>query len=467
MQWLDFLHPGNEYLPLTYPLDPETLDYLVEILPLCATIFTGKIAPRIKDLILQTPRIYRYVTELWLRAPKYLAIGMWFFDRNRFFLDLDCIVGAMHGMLYIQSDRSDITTIGLGLKAQVMAAVDSRVVDLYKGAIDLLQACFDLEHPDEWVNRIIELHILLLVTFVDEMPLAHYPRDLMRAIVRQALRMRTENQKFTICNFIGFIWHLDESSRSVARAIRDGILPLIIANAKTAAGDLTYAMNKVAFRSVYLPVARALGANAGPPAFAGAARVGGGAYFVALDAELQRRVNIARSLHSRVCSYPECTSSGVEAAKTRRCVCFEAFYCSRECQRAHRKVHKELCVDRAHRRLDPELPFKNTLEAFYVSKLALDYIERCRDEILARIIETLAASPQALTCILEVDLATLPAPTYEVHAVSLYAPELVQRRMRPDEVLVKARLRAMNPVITERVVCVLRLALSDLSVRAY
>ena len=79
----------------------------------------------------------------------------------------------------------------------------------------------------------------------------------------------------------------------------------------------------------------------------------------------------------------------------------------------------------------------------------------------------MADNPQALTCIVEIDLATLPAPTYEVHAVSPYAPELVQRRMRPDEVLVKARLRAMNPVITELVVCVLRLALSDLAVRVY
>ncbi|KAI5891008.1 uncharacterized protein SCHCODRAFT_02505212 [Schizophyllum commune H4-8] len=468
MQWLDFLHPGNEYLPLTYPSDPETLDYFNETLPLYAAIFTGKIAARMKDLILQTPRIFRYVVEVWLRAPEYLAVGTWFFYHDRFFLDLDYIMDAMHGLLYMQSERSDIATIGPVLKAQVMAAVKSRVVDLYKCAINLLQVCFDLEDADDWVDRIIELHILLLTTFVDEIPLAHYPRDLMRSIVQQALRTRTEKQKCNICNFVGFIWHLDKNSRSMAWAIRDSILPLIIANGKTAAGELTYAMNKVAFRSVYLPVVRALGANGGPPAFAGPAWGNNEAYSVNLDKELQRRVKIARSLHYGVCSYPDCGSaSGEKAVKTRRCVCFDAFYCSRECQRAHRKVHKKICVDRAHRQLDPGLPFKNPLEAFFVSKLTLDHIERSRDEILARIKKSMEDNPQALTCIVEVNLATLPAPTYKVRALSSYAPELVQRMMRPDEVLVKARLRAMDPVITELVVCVLRLALSDLSVRAY
>ena len=69
----------------------------------------------------------------------------------------------------------------------------------------------------------------------------------------------------------------------------------------------------------------------------------------------------------------QCAPSGEQPRATRRCVCFEAFYCSSECQKAHRKTHKERCIDRAHRKLDPGESFVLFIQALESHLLTFDH----------------------------------------------------------------------------------------------
>ncbi|KAL1730833.1 hypothetical protein EV714DRAFT_272362 [Schizophyllum commune] len=412
MAWLTYLHPGNGFLPLIDPgYSRQSIAYTEKMIELYFAIFrisADTITPQLVDLFRQTPHIYSMLVETWLDFPTYLLTDKGRYEGTRYLTNLGYLVDAVGAALDSQPGLSEGELISEVLRVQILAAVKSRTLRLYEGAIHVLRVGLDqyiprpppdlvekygdkmkwyrlsgrMDAPHTCAEYAIQRQLHILLFLVDKIPLRHYPRDLIRSIVQQASRMHTDEQRVAICNFVGWIWFLDEDCRSMTWAIRDGILPLIVTS--NVNEELSYALNMLAMKSVHMPVTRALAAIGGPPSFNGK-NLPDEAAVAALDAEFKKRIDIMSSLHSRVCSNPQCAPSGEQPRATRRCVCFEAFYCSSECQKAHRKTHKERCIDRAHRKLDPASPFRRPIDAYFVGKLTMDYVERFHDNILAGI----------------------------------------------------------------------------------
>ncbi|KAL1700659.1 hypothetical protein EV121DRAFT_213731 [Schizophyllum commune] len=468
MAWLTYLHPDNGFLPLIDPgYSRQSIAYTEKMIELYFAIFrisADTITPQLVDLFRQTPHIYSMLVETWLDFPTYLLTDKGRYEGTRYLTNLGYLVDAMGAALDSQPGLSEGELISEVLRVQILAAVKSRTLRLYEGAIHVLRVGLDqMDAPHTCAEYAIQRQLHILLFLVDKIPLRHYPRDLIRSIVQQASRMHTDEQRVAICNFVGWIWFLDKDCRSMTWAIRDGILPLIVTS--NVNEELSYALNMLAMKSVHMPVTRSLAAIGGPPSFTGQ-NLPDKAAVDALDAEFKKRIDIMRSLHSRVCSNPQCASSGEQPRTTRRCVCFEAFYCSSECQRTHRKTHKERCIDRAHRKLDPAAPFRRPIDAYFVSKLTMDYVERFHDNILADIRRTMSEAPGSSTCMVTVDFTIIPTPAHTVQAASSDTPEILRHARQAGDLLVKACLKTFGGEAIGAAV-VLRLSLSDLSVRAY
>ncbi|KAL1745149.1 hypothetical protein HDZ31DRAFT_37015 [Schizophyllum fasciatum] len=460
--WLEFLHPGNGHVPLNLP---ESLDYINVLIPVYGAFFQPAVHLELLDLLLATPSIYRMLMDHWLHLPQYKGHGKRYFERLDFFDSIwELVCAFRNAMLRAPSESHvDQARIDAVIKEQALVVADSRLYSLYESAIDVLRVCLDVAYEAEYCERVIYGHISTIQMFACDVPMLHCPRELVRSIVQLASRLPREDQRCMICNLMGTIWYFADNTRPMTWAIRDGILPLMLANNQN--GDISYVFNLLARRSVNLPVARVLGLNGGPPSFSAAGLTDNTEYVTSLDGEILRRVEIARSLYARACSNSKCTAPS-DAKAMRRCACFRAFYCSTQCQRAHRKAHKPNCADGGHGSLPTESPFRRPIDAFFVTKLVTDYLKRNKTDILASIDQLASTTSEPLFSVVTIELRGIPAPTHEIRTLEADAPELVTIAMRPGDILVRAVLQFCDRS-QESTVSMLRLSVSELSDMSY
>ncbi|TRM58394.1 hypothetical protein BD626DRAFT_634076 [Schizophyllum amplum] len=395
--WIEFLHPGNGHVPVLYP---DSYDYIEPLVRLFPIIFIDNVRSKIYDLLRQAPSIYRMLIDLWLRYPNYIQQTCSSREAPRVIvMGYSYIIDALQDALTPKDPNFCDQKFTEMLIEQSEAAVGPRWRILYELAVEsLLGLRTNIDFvggPQRLHEVMLYSHLRLIFVFCNEiLPITrHFHRFLQTFVMQSHLLIEDGEQARMACLVVRTIWATSEDSRSMACAVRNGILPIMLAH--NSDGLLNYDILLAARRSIYMPVTRALANKDGPLSFV-QARFGEAEpeLAVAMDAEIASRIEIMRSLHPRTCASPECTSSITETTRLRRCVCFEACYCSKACQKGHRQAHKAVCVNRANVKIPPHVPFRRPIDAYFARKVAWKYVQRFRDIILSEIDQLSPSSDQ-------------------------------------------------------------------------
>ncbi|TRM61967.1 hypothetical protein BD626DRAFT_65439 [Schizophyllum amplum] len=328
--WIEYIHPPTLATYSRMWIPPYVLGGL-----LCA-IFRTK--ARLADQLAQTSQVYRIFIDLWLQSLTYAGEPVL---SKTTLTAFDNLANAVPFVFSIEGQPP--SCIDPFAKEEALTLVRHRVGDLYKLATSCLQQCVRCNDPASKQSTFDQISAMRYLV-VRVLPMTCFPRAVVRTIVYVARVLSTRPDELdsanSACRLVEDIWEKATDDRSIIWALRDGILPVIVALNRN--DELTPTIKIVVKRAIYLPVARALAAlpervdlrNAGiNPEMANSAHE-----------ELIDRISFAIWLDRKICANSACPDrhSDVEQ-RYRRCACFQVHYCSKSCQVADWPVHKALC----------------------------------------------------------------------------------------------------------------------------
>ncbi|KAI4520790.1 hypothetical protein K525DRAFT_270470 [Schizophyllum commune Loenen D] len=432
VRWLDFIHPKQQFVPFNMQV--------AEVLA-CAYDSLAAVKRSSFDLIEQTPQVFSLLFDLWLHFPAYTNTTV------RFDSQASVIFEATADAIAKLSYYPDVATSQAHAPAIQEAMLVTRMPPshLYRCAVRNLQYCKDAEgvlEPDMCSNQFRALNFLAQST----MPIPLHSRETIRLLVqllRKALLATDESAKLPgayACLLLHKIWTTAEDDRSLVWALRMGVLPLMMklsaATSGQPAAGLTALSAYIFKRSVFLPVARALGEvhpDITPEFTFRRVKV---CTDLSLDAQYLERLAIMKTLNPEgKCGNGECPHTHSEGApkQLQSCRCFRIKYCSPACQKVHWPAHKEIC-DRALPRFvpDEESSELSPVEIQYAARLAFNYLLRAGLVILSVIddyVAKLTDPSERKLYVVTIDFLPQPVPVHDlnvrpVHDLDVHPPEL-------------------------------------------
>ncbi|TRM58409.1 hypothetical protein BD626DRAFT_611717 [Schizophyllum amplum] len=353
--WIDFLHPVHHVG--TERMERVPLQALCDILNELFRTDTPAF-----QLCKETPRLYELLFLLWLRLDEYVTPGT------------DPTVDRS---MYVVPKRSFMTEIA---KAQpfsdrvqavagyykaphcipaALAAVGHRPHKLYRKMLvqaRLLADAIATLRSDKLLEKISEPFIPISEFVTLQLVMHRYPKDIVCGFVdlihylRDMPGGRGNGPARMLCSILSSIWATCDDGRSLAWSLRAGVLPIMIALDAEKSDDIlvAHALHIVTRKAYHVRVLREFLNGGEALSFVGATFKGPNT-LASYDNEIRRRVNLLQRWSQEKCLYTECHSN-IDAVPVavRRCPCFSAAYCSKECQRADWASHKPNCVNGVH-----------------------------------------------------------------------------------------------------------------------
>ncbi|KAL1700598.1 hypothetical protein EV121DRAFT_213846 [Schizophyllum commune] len=285
------------------------------------------------------------------------------------------------------------------------------------------------------------------------LPLLRPTRDIVHGFVSLMRTIMGLEGGATWGSAVGLIlaafWSNAKDESSMVWALRAGILPLLLdAEDEKEKRAIVADILKNAYR---IRVLRAMCAHGGIPSFEGSGLQDETYAHTRVDGWLQMRVSVMQDAYREICANPECPSAlNRKSISVRRCPCFNAFYCSKPCQRAHWPLHKRKCLGGTEgtRYLIYKEGVLEPWDAHFVSLLTRSFVLAHAASIcqsIHRVREKLPPSNFARMYIMAIYLEKLPT-TYAVthHTDDPEYPE--------DAVVVAALLGGRRGIVDLRVV---------------
>ncbi|KAI5822704.1 hypothetical protein K523DRAFT_287746 [Schizophyllum commune Tattone D] len=285
------------------------------------------------------------------------------------------------------------------------------------------------------------------------LPLLRPTRDIVHGFVSLMHTIMGREGGATWGSGVGLIlaafWSNAKDESSMVWALRAGILPLLLdAEDEKEKREIVAVILRNAYR---IRVLRAMCADGGIPSFEGSGLQDDTCFQTRVDGWLQMRMNLMQAAYREVCANPECPSAlDGKCISARRCPCFNAFYCSKPCQRAHWPLHKRKCLKGTEgtRYLIYKEGVLEPWDAHFVSLLTRSFVLAHAASIcqsIHRIREELPPSNFARMYIMAVYLEKLPTTYIITHHTD--DPEYPE-----DAVVVAALLGSRRGIVDLRVV---------------
>ncbi|KAI5885390.1 uncharacterized protein SCHCODRAFT_02644619 [Schizophyllum commune H4-8] len=358
MLWLDYLYPMHHK-------GTRRLGHVpLRILALVIYTLVSRQGP-VATLCAETPQLYRLLFYLWLRFDQYYT------RRTNFGICMDAIAcavtNAMGERAFIEErDRfGSIDRAPLSVSppdpfcvAGVLVAVRNRPRQAYRRALQhahkLLAIATGTNSDDAFVSiNAFQTHMAAFARLAQTvLPVTKHRRETIRSLVRL---MRTlcdhrcggPSKSIGVVMVLYAIWRSCEDGRSIAWALREdalaGLFWVVNGDIEEAKLEFAYAAIRFVAENTYrLCVLRALCPKGTHLLTFISGKFASPAVLSAIDAWIKERELVRRASYYKACALPECRAQ--HAKKLRRCACLDAFYCSKDCQRSHRPLHKDVCA---------------------------------------------------------------------------------------------------------------------------
>ncbi|KAL1711059.1 hypothetical protein EV121DRAFT_191347 [Schizophyllum commune] len=214
---------------------------------------------------------------------------------------------------------------------------------LYRKA--LVQVRLALAEAPESVPTAASIQILVLTRFAMEvLPLLKPAQDIICDLVSilRTIANRNDGAYWTtgVALVLAAFWESARDEKPIVWALQAGFLPLALGMPET--GQKAAILGAILKSAYHVRVLRALSSD-GPITAISPSRLGENP-FMSADAWLECRVKLLNDAYRDVCDNVQCPSRTLHGpVHIRRCPCFNASYCSEDCQRAHWALHKEDC----------------------------------------------------------------------------------------------------------------------------
>ncbi|KAI5896700.1 uncharacterized protein SCHCODRAFT_02491974 [Schizophyllum commune H4-8] len=430
--WMDFLHPVHH-------VGTERLER-VPLLTLCRAFhrLTQTEGP-VHEFARETPRLYQLLLLLYLRFDKYRPVQI---DKTTVLKCLTLLSLTARQAMWRVDKRPYEHLYGEGRFHTVMKDIANTLfIDAALSAVG---------HRPRRLYRKVVLHLQLFVTAIRECPDADITladpaisafgelagevlpiRAHSRIVIEQLVDLarvffnmpdgRGKNGARLICKLFHTIWMTCYDGRSVAWALRAGVLPLMVAlNAEEETKMVSDALFAITGKACHVRVIRALRSSDGEVmSFRGSA-FRKPEELDELDRWLRGRADLWHwEYQNQRCHSQQCTRrESSEPAAVRFCHCYNVAYCSKECQRADWEEHRKTsCVN-----MDWGVQYigfmqgdLSPLDAHFVACCTMHY-ERVHAQTILLSIERALQSVDTRPCKFVVMIhICFAVSTYEVH----------------------------------------------------
>lgn len=440
--WTEFIHPANKYID-----NPSHSSDAI------AAIILGELVAhrsQLSDLLAQTPRVYRLLADSWLHGDKrWYSHKTALFDRNPLELYGRIVKVVMQALT---GDRGPPGTAPPMLEG-ILEATNHRPKRIYKRAMACLMVA---AQPPPYSAQIVSSQLTIIFTLANDLlPLASYPRNVIRSLVRWAtdLKKGPQGKDLTLAyRVVECMWLSAQDDRPLVWALRDGIMPLMMAANQHLNYELSRGLELMMRRSIFVPVARALASCetnfeiwADPQAN------------TILNDTIKERLLFVPLLDGEQCSNPQCGKTAGDGTRLSRCPCLAmTYYCSVECQKAHRPAHQRIC------HIDPLLRIHQILDKIRAHPIGLSQVQfmRCNGvqytrhhglNILAEI-DQFIPPDSSLVCVFQItiDFEQLPSPSHTTFVADPESEELYPflHDLDEHEVVAVARLSSDVSVVS-------------------
>ncbi|KAI3998431.1 hypothetical protein K525DRAFT_156467, partial [Schizophyllum commune Loenen D] len=355
--WMDFLHPVHH-------VGTERLER-VPLLTLCRALHRlSQTEGPVHEFARDTPRLYQLLLLLYLRFDKYKPVQT---DKTTVLKCLTLLSMTARQAMWRVSKRPYEPLYKEGRFHTVMKDIANPLfVDAALSAVG---------HRPRRLYRKVVRHLQLFVTTMQELeecpdasmtwadpaisaigelagevlPIRAHSRIVVEQLVDLARVLfdmpdgRGKDGARLICKLFHTIWMTCYDGRSVAWALRAGVLPLMVAlNAEEETTMVSDALFAITGMACHVRVIRALRSSDGQVmSFRGSA-IRTPEELEELDKWLKGRADLWYWEYQN----QRCRSQQVSYTPVRFCQCYNVAYCSRECQRADWEVHRKTsCVN--------------------------------------------------------------------------------------------------------------------------